>query len=126
MHCPERLRPHAGAGARTVPATSRRMHLIQILLPLYDDEGNPFPDAQLRAVRERLVERFGGVTAFVRAPAEGAWRDSDGDVARDDVVILETMADRLDHAWWSAYRRELEAEFRQDEIVVRAQEIERL
>jgi len=30
------------------------------------------------------------------------------------------MVERLDRAWWSDYRSELEKTFRQDEIVVRA------
>ena len=36
------------------------------------------------------------------------------------------MADELDRDWWSAYRAELERLFGQDEIVIRAAEVERL
>jgi hypothetical protein len=102
------------------------MHLVQLLLPLRDNEGNAFPREQLDAVRHQLTERFGGVTAHLRAPAAGAWKDDEGDVARDDVVIVEVMADALDRAWWADYRRALEAAFRQDEILIRATLIERL
>ena len=69
------------------------MHVVEILLPLRDNEGNPFPRASLDRVRHELTERFGGVTAHLRAPAAGAWKDDEGDVARDDVVIVEVMAD---------------------------------
>ena len=102
------------------------MHLVQILLPLRDNDGHPFPREMLDAVRHDLTERFGGVTAHLRAPAAGAWKDDDGDVARDDVVIVEVMAEDLDRAWWAGCRRELESRFRQDEIVIRATQIERL
>ena len=102
------------------------MHLVQLLLPLRDNEGQPFPRASVDAVRHELTERFGGVTAHLRAPAAGAWKDDEGDVARDDVVIVEVMAEDLDRAWWADYRRALEARFRQDEIVIRATPIERL
>lgn len=102
------------------------MHLVQLLLPLRDNEGRPFPREMLDEVRHALTERFGGVTAHLRAPATGAWKDDDGDVARDDVVIVEVMADEMDRAWWADYRRALEARFRQDEIVVRATPVERL
>jgi hypothetical protein len=102
------------------------MHVIEILLPLRDNEGTPFPRAALDRVRQELTERFGGVTAHLRAPAAGAWKDDEGDVARDDVVIVEVMADSLDRGWWSGYRRDLEARFRQDEILIRATECERL
>ena len=101
------------------------MHLIQLMLPLYDNAGVPI-DAQLfRDVRQVLLERFGGVTAFTRAPAQGVWQDGSG-VQRDDVLLYEVMAESLDREWWAAYRRELEGRFRQQELVVRAQAIERL
>ena len=50
----------------------------------------------------------------------------DGEVARDDVVILEVMAPELDRGWWSAYRRRLEGRFRQDAVVIRATRVELL
>jgi hypothetical protein len=102
------------------------MHVIEILLPLRDNEGKPFPRADLDRVRHELTDRFGGVTAHLRAPAAGAWKDDEGDVERDDVVIVEVMAEELDRAWWTGYRRELESRFRQDEILIRATACERL
>jgi hypothetical protein len=102
------------------------MHLVQILLPLRDNEGNAFPRAWLDEVRHTLTDHFGGVTAHLRAPAAGAWKDDDGSVDSDDVVIVEVMADALDRGWWADYRRELERRFRQEEIVIRATEMERL
>ncbi len=102
------------------------MHLVRILLPLRDDEGRAFGREAFARVREELTERFGGVTAHLRSPAEGAWRDPGGEVDRDEVVILEVMADELDRAWWAEYRAGLEERFRQDEVVVRATGMERL
>lgn len=102
------------------------MHLIEILLPLADNEGKPFPAELQAAVRDELAEHFGGVTAFTRSPAEGLWKEGGGAPDRDDIVILEVMADWLDRGWWRSYRSELERRFRQDEIVVRAREVELL
>ncbi|MBD0321237.1 MAG: hypothetical protein ICV87_12930, partial [Gemmatimonadetes bacterium] len=66
------------------------MHLVQILLPLRDNEGNDFPRTEFGRVRAELVERFGGVTAYLRSPATGAWRAEDEEeVAHDDVAIVE-------------------------------------
>jgi hypothetical protein len=101
------------------------MHMIEILLPLYDNEGTHFgPDAYAK-VREELVAHFGGLTAFTRSPAEGLWVE-DGERRRDDVIVFEVMSDWLDRGWWRTYRAELEARFRQDAIVVRAREVELL
>src|SRR5919112_5665683 len=102
------------------------MHLIEILLPLSDNEGKPFAADLHGQVREELAEHFGGVTAFTRSPAEGLWKQGSGAPDRDDIIIFEVMADWLDRGWWSAYRTELERRFRQDEIVVRAREVELL
>lgn len=102
------------------------MHLIQVLLPLRDNDGCPFGRDPFDRVHTELTERFGGATAYLQSPAEGAWRDPGGEVDRDDVVILEVMADSLDRAWWRAYREELERRFRQDEVVVRALVMDRL
>ena len=101
------------------------MHLVQILLPLFDNEGARQPEAEFVRVRRELTERFGGLTAYSRAPAEGLWAEQ-GRTARDDIVVLEVMADQLDRAWWQSYPRDLEPAFRQEAIVVRAQELDLL
>ena len=102
------------------------MHLIQLLLPVRDNAGRPFGPAMYASVRATLTERFGGLTAYTRAPAEGLWKENSGEATRDEVIVYEVMADALDRAWWASYRRELERMFAQEELVVRAQVIERL
>ena len=99
------------------------MHLVQILLPVYDNEQNPQPHDEFRRVRRELTERFGGLTVYTRAPAEGMWKLNDNHTTRDDIVIFEVMASQLDPAWWRTYRHDLEARFRQDVIVIRAQQM---
>jgi hypothetical protein len=102
------------------------MHLVQLLLPLYDNEGRRFDEAAFAAVRRRLTERFGGVTAYMRSPATGLWRSDTGDVDRDEIVMVEVMVQALDADWWRGYARDLARAFGQQEIVVRAIAIERL
>jgi hypothetical protein len=102
------------------------LQLIEILLPLRDNEGRRFEAELFGKVREELVEHFGGLTAFTRSPAEGLWEADEGERRRDEIVIFEVMADWIDRSWWRRYRAELEARFRQDEIVIRAREVERL
>ena len=64
------------------------MHLIQLLLPLHDNDGRPFSVSDFAQVRRDLTERFGGVTAFVRAPAQGLWKEVADDINRDEVVMF--------------------------------------
>lgn len=102
------------------------MYLVQLLLPLYDNSGARIPRPTFAGVRDELTQRFGGVTAFTRSPAQGAWVDPGGDVERDDIVVCEVMVETLDTAWWRAYRSRLEVLFGQQELVIRASEIKRL
>ena len=102
------------------------MYLVQLLLPVYDNAGRPFPPAFYVAVRDELAARFGGLTAYTRAPAEGLWSQDGGQPARDDIVVYEVMVEELDRPWWEALRVRLERQFAQQELVVRAQPVERL
>jgi hypothetical protein len=99
------------------------MYLIHILLPLDDNEGRPHGRDLFRAVAGELTERFGGLTAHTRAPAEGLWKEDSSKTSKDEIVIYEVMADDLAEAWWRKYRRSLESRFRQEQVIVRAQKV---
>ena len=101
------------------------MHAVEIFLPLNDNDGNRFGADLFGGVRRELVERFGGLTAFTRSPAEGLWEE-EGEVTKDEIVIFEVMADELDLGWWRDYRRKLERMFDQEVIVIRAREVQLL
>jgi hypothetical protein len=102
------------------------MYLIQILLPLYDNSGNTFPQHEYSRVRDELAERFGGITTYVRSPAEGLWRETPTMTVRDDIVIYEIMTEILDRDWWSRYRKGLSLRFRQDLLIIRVIEVQLL
>ena len=96
------------------------MYLVQLLLPVYDNEGHAFEASEYVRLRSELADRFGGVTAYTRAPARGVWKQDSGTTTRDDIVIFEVMTDDLDQEWWTAFRKQLEQRFRQDTLIVRA------
>jgi len=62
----------------------------------------------------------------LRSPAQGTWKEGDGEVDRDEVVMCEVMVDQVDRAWWARYRAQLEARFGQRELMMRATPVERL
>lgn len=101
-------------------------HLVQLLLPVYANDGARFAPSLYRDVERELTERFGGVTAYSRAPAAGLWKEEPGRTERDDIVVYEVMVDALETAWWAEYRRALERRFAQEELVVRALPMGRL
>src|SRR5688572_6815260 len=98
------------------------MQLVQLFLPLEDNQGVRFSKEALLEVHRELTDKFGGVTAFFHSPALGAWKDG-SDTVRDQVVLFEVMADAADPAWWAGYRASLEQRFRQERILVRAMSI---
>jgi len=101
------------------------MYLIDILLPVRDNEGCPFAAKTYQSLRDERTEHYGGVTAFTRAPAEGEIKTGSGKV-HDDIIVFEVMADKIDRHWWKQYRESLERAFEQDEIVVRDTAFEKL
>lgn len=102
------------------------MYLIQLLLPLYGRHDQALPRHLFREVGDALVARFGGLTAFTRAPATGFWQENEVHTERDEVVVYEVMVETLDRSWWADYRSTLAARFEQDELVVRVWPIEML
>jgi hypothetical protein len=102
------------------------MHLVQILLPLYDQHAKLHERSAFDKVVHELSERFGGATLYARAPATGLWKQTAGKTERDDIVVCEVMVEALDAQWWARYRRMLEQAFGQEELVVRAHECRRL
>jgi len=99
------------------------MYLIQILLPLNDNAGRPHKRHLFQNVAAELTDKFGGLTAYTRVPAEGLWKDDDSGTDRDEIVIYEVMTEELTEGWWRKYRRSLEKRFRQERVILRSQEV---
>ena len=99
------------------------MHLIQILLPTYDNEGIAIPREIFHAIGDELVARFGGLTAHTRAPAEGFWATPGHEATRDDIIVFEVMTPTIDEIWWSQYRKSLETKLHQESVVIRSHPI---
>jgi hypothetical protein len=99
-------------------------HLVQILLPTRTGTGQP--------VTHALRRTPAGIDGQVR------WRDKlrprarSGPVGqrrrweRDNIAVIEVMTDEIDPPFWQAFRRKLERELAQQEIVIRAQQVNRL
>ena len=71
------------------------MHLIQILLPSRDAKGRGFPEAKYDVVAAELTDRYGGITAYTRTPAEGRWKPGSEAASLEDVVVFEVMVEAV-------------------------------
>jgi hypothetical protein len=98
----------------------RDSYLVQLLLPVRDNNGRVFSDATWESLKTKLVEKFGGVTAFQRTPAEGIWAPASERRAAEDVFMVEVMTQALDEAWWASLQAELEHALAQEHVVIRA------
>jgi hypothetical protein len=97
-----------------------------MLLPTRSSGGSAFSDELIRRTREELLDRFGGLTAYVRAPAAGVWTSPEGEVEADSVVLIEMLSDVFDRPWWRAYAETLKRRFDQESIHIRANDVELL
>ena len=93
------------------------MYLIQILLPV---PARTPDQTTLSKTREELADRFGGVTAYARTPAEGIWVSPEGTKERDTMLMVEVFTEGFDRVWWKAYSKTLAERFKQEEIHIRA------
>jgi hypothetical protein len=95
------------------------MQLVEVFLPLETKRGQSIGPEVIENIVGRLADRFGGATAFTRAPADGLWKQG-AIIQKDRIVIVEVLVEELDQAWWKDYRARLEIELEQDEVLIRA------
>jgi hypothetical protein len=50
--------------------------------------GVKFPTRLYESLAQELTAKFGGVTSFSRAPAQGRWRDPGG-TEHDEIIVTE-------------------------------------
>jgi len=101
------------------------MVLIQLLLPTSGAAGADGL-APLAETRRELVDRFNGLTAYLRSPAKGLWTAPDGHTEQDEVIMVEVVTDTFDRAWWRTYVATLAERFGQQSIHLRAIPVEML
>ena len=100
------------------------MYLIQMLLPT---AANGAPTATLLNQTQReLIDRFGGVTAYIQTPAKGQWADESGATEVDRVFLVEVVVREFDTQWWRQYADALEQRFDQEIIHIRALRVDLL
>lgn len=99
------------------------MFVEELFLPLEKPGGSPVPGEVFERIKQELTERFGGVTAHLQSPAEGAWKPDADDVIHDRIAIFEVMVEDVDTAWWREYRHKLETELDQHRILARLHQV---
>lgn len=94
------------------------MQIVEVFLPLNTGSGVSIGGDVIDGIIGGLADRFGGATAFTRAPAEGLWKQQ-AEIQKDRIIIIEVMVAEVDETWWKGYRGRLEAELEQEEVMIR-------
>lgn len=97
------------------------MQIVEVFLPLDTGSGILIDPEVIEGIIGGLADRFGGATAFTRAPADGLWKQG-SIIEKDRILIIEVMLSDFDEVWWKNYRAMLEQEFEQNEVLIRATE----
>jgi hypothetical protein len=94
--------------------------LIQLLLPVYDNRGQPLLRHIYDSIRDELIAKFGGLTGFTQTPAEGFWAPEGKLASKDEIIVVEVMVPEIDKEWWRRYRATLEMRLKQETVVIRS------
>lgn len=100
------------------------MKLVQLFIPLYDNDGMPFKDDLFVSLKEQLAEKFGGVTIYRQTT--GFWKQSEGPAQKDEILIYEVMVKTIETKFWKELKERLLKAFRQESLLFRFFDIELL
>ncbi len=87
---------------------------FELLIPLADNAGRPFPWAKLERVANTLTRHFEGCRCQPLAPHLGMWRHR-GIVYREGLLLFTVDAPRSDESldWMLSYKERLQRQFNQ-------------
>jgi len=97
---------------------------FELLVPLADNEGRPFPWSKIERVGDSLIRRFGGCRCQPLAPHLGLWKH-DGVIYREGLLLFTVDTPRSDESldWMLDYQQRLKRQFHQLEIYVAVSEL---
>ncbi|MBO9675756.1 MAG: inorganic diphosphatase [Sphingobacteriaceae bacterium] len=96
-----------------------KQKLIQLFLPLTK---SPSSDKKLKALEQKLIENFGGLSVYAQNPVSGSWREK-GQLEKDEMMVFEVMVAVFEEKFWKTLKTSLEKQFRQKEILIRVLDI---
>lgn len=96
-----------------------KQKLIQLFLPLTN---SPSADKKLKALEQKLIKNFGGLSIYAQNPASGSWRKK-GQLEKDKMMVFEVMVPVFNEKFWKKLKTSLERQFGQKEILIRSLDI---
>lgn len=99
------------------------MKCIELFIPLFNKNGKAFAKKKYKWLRVLLTDKFGGLTIYARAPAEGFWQEKAERTVNDKMIIYEVLVPAIDKVFWQELKLNLLKKFAQDEILIRVTDI---
>ena len=99
------------------------MKLIELFLPLYDNDKKALEPQLFTTTYDELIEQFGGLTTHARTPTQGFWQKDRKKIVSDELIIFEVMTARYSRPWWNNYKLNLEKRFMQEQLIIRVSSI---
>jgi len=96
-----------------------KQKLIQLFLPLTNSRS---ADKKLKALEQKLIKNFGGLSIYAQNPVFGSWREK-GQLEKDKMMVFEVIVSVLDQEFWKELKSSLKKQFRQKEILIRSLDI---
>jgi len=90
---------------------------LEILLPVANNNGKPFPKEMFSALEQELIKNFSGLTVYSSAPITGFWKP-DQKVLQQQLMVYELFLREFDPTYWEKMKRKLEKKFNQTEVMI--------
>jgi hypothetical protein len=97
---------------------------FEVLVPLADNRGRPFPWSKIERIGNSLMARFEGCRCQPFAPHLGQWKHR-GVIYREGLLLFTVDAPRNDESidWIISFKQRLKRQFNQLEIYLAVTEL---
>jgi len=97
---------------------------FELLIPLFDNEEQPFEPDKILSVSDKLLLRFGGCRMEPLNPHIGSWIEAER-TYYDQLLMFTVDTPREDASldWFLEYKEHLKTEFKQVEIYLAVSEV---
>jgi hypothetical protein len=98
------------------------MQEYEIYLPTTQNDGTPINRKEIQKIKDTLTRAFGGYT-HLKHRSDGAWQVG-GVTFHDEVTIVRVLDDGSGEFDMRAFKKELEAVFQQQSVLIVVRRVE--
>ena len=103
------------------------MREYDLYVPLHFNDGRRVPSLNLRHLKNRLIQRFGGLTQFPQKH-DGFWKIGTA-TFRDQIIILRVLSSQSpsrSRRFWNEVKATLQTQWKQKEVLIVVKDVTRV